>query len=243
MPEIDSDIYDWVDDYEGADTNTPQGSENPGETGEVNSLGAYLREVKSVLRRFSVDGYLDDPRIASRVSDTSILVPNVDLRVTVGIGQFLEVNLGSSLVYAYVNSISYSAPHSTVTLLFPTGVVTVTCESVRFSQFQPKMDEFQAYNGTSVVSGNVSPYPFHGGWVQCVGTVVTGWIVCPLPWVMPSTDYVAFLTCFIDSGVTAGTSLCPTYRVDKATNQVAFKLVQPPGGATPAYEAFVWMNY
>lgn len=242
MPEVVSEITDWVDDYEAGDTNLPQGPDEPGTTGEDTSLGAWLREIKSIIRRLSVDLAFGDPMVATRVSDTEIQIPSTDLRGVVGNGQLLVVQLAASEVYAYANSVSFSSPNSRVTLLFPTAAVDVTIESVRFSQFQPKLDEFQRYNASD--PRIPAPFPFHGGWVQAqVGAVgvADSWIVVDLPWVMPSTDYRAFLTCFYDTGVTGGTALCMTRQVVKTTTQVAFKLVETLGGATaPYYEVFVW---
>jgi hypothetical protein len=244
VAEIVSEITDWEDDFSGADTNLPQGPDDPGSTGQDTSLGAFLREMKSVIRRLSVDMAFGDPMVATRISDTEIQVPSADLRATVGNGQLLVVQLAASEVYAYANTVAFSSPNSQITLLFPTAVVDASIESVRFSQFQPKTDEFQRYNSTD--PRIPAPYPFHGGWVQAqVGAigVANSYIVVDLPWVMPSTNYRAFLTAFYDTGVTAGTAICQTRAVTKTTTRVTFQLVEAiAGGTVPYYEVFVWLD-
>lgn len=246
MSEVVSSYWDWLPDYEGLDTNHPQGSADPGSTGEATSAGAWLRELKKGIRQLSVDMAYDRPIPATFVDTKTFQVSGVDLRESVGKGQVVRCVLSGGFVEGYTSEITFTSGASQVKLLLRTGDLDSTLSQVRFSQFRPRWSEFQRYNDMPLFFTRrcKSAYPLRGGWFQVWygGSLPSDTITTILPWEMPDTNYRAFLRVFNDlaGGPVGPGALCMTRSVTKTTTEVTFKLVEPLTLGLPLYEVFVW---
>lgn len=114
MPLTDTTILDWADDYLGDDTNAPTDSEDM-----AGLLDDQVRLIMSVVRTESENKMWERWGLTpTYVSATSFKLPG-DVRATAAIvGRRVKVTYGSGTKYGTIITSTYSAPDTTVTVVW-----------------------------------------------------------------------------------------------------------------------------
>lgn len=228
-----STISDWLDDFSGADTNTPQDATAIAYPADgVSDLGFVLRDIKTVARQESLNkGWHPDTLAANRVSNSVFSCADADA-ADYPAGTAVKMIGGSSNAYGWVKEISGHQftikPSGLVTAGF--GITGVVFSAILPSSDPDNFDESYPKDIGSALPARMTQW----GRVQISGNATVS-VGVPLAKTEPDTDYrVLIQPVEVDTGPAANGA----YRRvvgSKTTTSFVLTIDTAPGAGTTVY--------